>query len=108
MSKPDGREERLLNRPRYDFNWQRTYRYSQAIALPKGTVLTVVAHHDNSAANPNQQFDPPRDIFSGEATDVEMAFMSLAYTLDDQDLERSSRSRRPRPLAATATASLRR
>jgi hypothetical protein len=45
-----------------------------------------VAHHDYSAANPNRQFDPPRDIFFGEATDAEMALMSVAYTLDDQDL----------------------
>jgi mono/diheme cytochrome c family protein len=83
---PDGRKELLFNLPRYDFNWQHTYRLRRSIPLPEGTVLRLVAHHDNSAANPNQQFDPPRDIFFGEATDAEMALMSVAYTLDDQDL----------------------
>jgi hypothetical protein len=102
---PDGREALLFDLPRYDFNWQHTYRLRQPIPLPKGTVLRVVAHHDNSAANPNQQFDPPRDIFFGEATDAEMALMSVAYTLDDQDLAIEPEAPAASPGTATAGSS---
>jgi hypothetical protein len=96
---PDGREETLLSVPRYDFNWQHTYRFREPVKLPKGTIARVVSHHDNSAANPNQGFDPPRDIRFGESTDEEMAFATLAYTLDDEALNVT-----PAPPVAPATA----
>jgi hypothetical protein len=105
---PDGREALLFDLPRYDFNWQHTYRLRRAIPLPRGTVLRMVAHHDNTAANPNQQFDPPRDIYFGEATDAEMALMSIAYTLDDQDLAIEPELPAASPAAATAALSSRR
>jgi hypothetical protein len=62
----------------------------------------VVSHHDNSAANPNQGFDPPRDIHFGESTDDEMAFATLAYTLDDEALNIAP-SPQPRAGAAAPT-----
>jgi hypothetical protein len=83
---PDGREETLLSVPRYDFDWQHTYRFREPVRLPKGTVARVVSHHDNSAENPNQKFHPPRDVHYGESTDEEMAFATLAYTLDSENL----------------------
>ena len=46
----------------------------------------MVSHHDNSAANPNSQFDPPRDIHFGEATHEEMSIAFTSFTIDDEDL----------------------
>jgi hypothetical protein len=83
---PDGSERVLLDVPRYDFNWQTSYIFTEPVALPKGTLLKMVSHHDNSAANPNQQFDPPRDIHFGEATHEEMSIAFTSIMFDEEDL----------------------
>ena len=41
----------LLSVPKYDFNWQLTYRTEQPLHLPKGSKIHCTAHYDNSAAN---------------------------------------------------------
>ena len=48
---PGGREEPLVNVPRYDFNWQLVYEFNNRMTLPKGTVLTADATFDNSPSN---------------------------------------------------------
>jgi hypothetical protein len=53
LTYPDGREETVLNVPRYDFNWQLTYRTS--LKIPKGSRMSVQFHYDNS---PNNKFNP--------------------------------------------------
>ncbi len=58
---PDGKEELLLDVPAYDFNWQLCYVLDEPKDIPKGTVVTVVAHHDNSANNPMNP-DPTRHV----------------------------------------------
>jgi mono/diheme cytochrome c family protein len=55
---PDGREEVLLSVPKYSFEWQIQYQFDQAVKLPAGSVLRVVAHFDNSAKN---KFNPAPD-----------------------------------------------
>lgn len=68
---PDGREEILLDVPRYDFNWQNTYELTEPKLLPKGTKLHARAVFDNSEdnlANP----DPSLDVTFGEQTYDEM------------------------------------
>ena len=83
---PDGTEQLLLDVPRYDFNWQTSYVFAEPVALPKGAVIKMVSHHDNSAANPRNQFDPPRDIHFGEATHEEMSIAFTSFTIDDEEL----------------------
>ena len=46
---PDGREETVLHIPRYNFNWQLTYRTS--IRIPRGSKMRVQFTYDNSTAN---------------------------------------------------------
>jgi hypothetical protein len=46
----------------------------------------MVSHHDNSAENPDQQFDPPRDIHFGEATHEEMSIAFTSVVFDDEEL----------------------
>jgi hypothetical protein len=55
---PTGETEMLLRVPKYDFNWQLTYQLEQPLKLPKGTVLTAIAHYDNS---PNNPYNPTRN-----------------------------------------------
>ena len=68
---PDGRQEVVLNVPRYDFNWQ--LGYNTSIKIPKGTKLHVDAHFDNSV---NNKFNPnpEKTVYYGEMTWEEMMF----------------------------------
>lgn len=84
---PDGRKERVLEVPRYDFNWQIVYAFEEPLNLPKGTRIDMVAHHDNSADNPANRFNPPIDVKWGEATHEEMSHVWLGYTYADENLD---------------------
>ena len=46
---PDGREEIVLNVPRYDFNWQLSY--GTSLKLPKGARMHFEFRYDNSVNN---------------------------------------------------------
>jgi peroxiredoxin len=75
---PDGRDEVLLSVPRYDFNWQSTYRLLEPKPLPRGTVIHCEAHFDNSAENPSNP-DPSRTVTWGEQSWDEMMIGFLDY-----------------------------
>lgn len=66
---PDGRKQTILSVPHYDFNWQ--LGYNTSIKVPKGTVMRVDAHFDNS---PNNKFnpDPNKTVYYGTMTWEEM------------------------------------
>jgi mono/diheme cytochrome c family protein len=68
---PDGTDEVLLSVPKYDFNWQITYELKTPKVLPKGTIVEVIAHYDNSAANKFNP-DPSKDVKWGDQTFEEM------------------------------------
>jgi hypothetical protein len=68
---PDGREETVLSVPRYDFNWQTSYRLAEPKFMPKGTILKVIAHYDNSRAN-RYNPDPAQEVRWGDQTWEEM------------------------------------
>jgi len=52
---PDGREVSVLSVPRYRYHFQLAYSLAQPLILPAGSKLVVVAHYDNSTANPQLQ-----------------------------------------------------
>ena len=59
--------------PEFDFYWQTFCYPEEPKLLPKGPVIEVVAHRDNSADNPANP-DPNQDVGRGlDATD-EMMF----------------------------------
>lgn len=96
---PDGRKEVLASIPRYDFNWQTTYRFAEPMAMPKGTKVRAIAHWDNSRnnlANP----DPSREVVQGLQTSEEMMLGFLTYTTDEPVVAQLP-DRRP-PVAAGA------
>jgi hypothetical protein len=75
---PDGRQEVLLNVPKYDFNWQLTYDLKEKMTLPVGTRIDCVAHFDNS---PNNKYnpDPTKDVRWGDQTWEEMMIGFFTY-----------------------------
>jgi len=68
---PNGETEVLLDVPRYDFNWQNGYEFSEPKSMPRNTVLECVAHFDNSADNPANP-DPTQTVTWGDQTWEEM------------------------------------
>jgi peroxiredoxin len=85
---PDGRDQDLITVPDWDFSWQNTYYFEEPIALPKGTILKLVAHFDNSEDNPRNPNKPPKLVTWGEATTDEMCIGFIALTKQGQDLTR--------------------
>ncbi len=68
---PDGTTRPMLVIPRYDFNWQTTYRLAEPVFVPKGARMLGLATYDNSADNPANP-DPSRRVYFGEQTSDEM------------------------------------
>ena len=66
---PDGRKQTILNVPHYDFNWQ--LGYTTSIQVPKGTIMHIDAHFDNSV---NNKFNPNpnKTVYYGSMTWEEM------------------------------------
>jgi Flp pilus assembly protein TadD len=74
---PDGRVTPLLSIPRWNVRWQDQYRYRTPLALPRGTTLRMRFVYDNSAANPNNRFTPPRRVQWGPFSTDEMGALWL-------------------------------
>ncbi|MFP6582825.1 MAG: hypothetical protein VCD00_09750 [Candidatus Hydrogenedentota bacterium] len=79
LTYPDGTKEVALEVPKYDFNWQITYTYSEPKRVPKGTVIRYDAAWDNSANNPSNP-DPTRNVGWGRPTTDEMMFGWMRHT----------------------------
>jgi hypothetical protein len=75
---PDGTQKLLLDLPRYDFNWQRSYTFAEPIKVPAGSKLIAHYVYDNSARNPSNP-DPKINVSWGEQSFQEMLFTSLSY-----------------------------
>ena len=82
---PNGREEVLLSVPRYDFNWQLTYELAQPKRIPAGSLVTAVAHYDNSSRNPHNP-DPASPVEWGAQSWNEMFNPFLEITYDRRRL----------------------
>ena len=76
---PGGETETVLRVPKYDFNWQINYYLASPKLLPKGTILEVSGHFDNSLNNPHNP-DASAEVSYGEQTWEEMlnGFMEVA------------------------------
>jgi len=83
---PSGAKRELIHVDPYDFNWQTRYTYKEPVHLPKGTRLDLVAHYDNSSANPHNPNNPPKKVVFGEQTTNEMCFAFFTYTFDSEHL----------------------
>jgi hypothetical protein len=82
---PDASEVKLIRIDDWDFNWQGQYQFKQRVKLPKGTVIHLAAEFDNSAENPNNPNEPPKDVKWGEQTTDEMCLAFLQYATANPD-----------------------
>jgi hypothetical protein len=71
LVKPDGERETLLRVPRYDFNWQLSYRLDKPIDVLPGSRVEATAWFDNSPNNPANP-DPKAQVRWGEQSWEEM------------------------------------
>jgi len=78
---PDGKQQDLVWIKDWDYRWQDSYRYKEPLLLPRGTKLELVAHFDNTSANPRNPSNPPRRVRFGEQTTDEMAFAIMEVVL---------------------------
>ncbi len=85
---PGGKRKWLIRIPDWDPNWQAVYHFREPVFLPKGTVVSMRYHYDNSAANPRNPNHPPKRVQGGDQTTDEMAHLWL------QILPRGNRDRR--------------
>ena len=86
---PDGKREKLLLVPNYNFDWQQSYRWSKGTVFFKGgTRIQVDAHYDNSAFNPFNP-DPDRAVPYGAQTKDEMMFGFFFFFRAGEDLDLS-------------------
>ncbi|MEX2316534.1 MAG: redoxin domain-containing protein [Pirellulales bacterium] len=79
---PDGRQEILLDVPRYDFNWQNAYLLKEAKLMPKGTQILCDGAFDNSAANLVNP-DPTAEVRWGDQSWEEMMLGSFVTSLPE-------------------------
>ncbi len=74
---PDGSRKWLIRIPHWDLNWQGVYRLKHPLILPKGTVISMSYHYDNSAANPLNPNHPPQRVKAGNHATDEMSHFWL-------------------------------
>lgn len=97
--KPNGDTVNLIRIKKWDFRWQYFYTFQKMVPLPKGSLIVAIAEFDNTANNPNNPFNPPKDIgerleyggASMRATDEMFQFI-ITYTLFQQGDEEVSLS----------------
>jgi len=88
---PDGREEIVLSVPRYDFNWQLTYRTS--LKIPKGARMLVQFAYDNSANNKYNP-GPSKWVYRGDQSWEEMGSPYMGFLVDRAASEKDLAGRR--------------
>ncbi|MEM8671256.1 MAG: hypothetical protein AAGG48_27285 [Planctomycetota bacterium] len=79
-TRPNGQSTILLDIDDWDLDWQDQYLFEQPIDLPAGTVLETELIYDNSSENPENPFDPPREIRWGRGSTDEMGSVTLMTT----------------------------
>lgn len=88
ITPPGGSATEILRIDRWDFDWQDDYAFRQPIRLAAGTAIDFEYRFDNSSDNPNNPFDPPRRVRSGNESTDEMATLGLQLTTVDLDARR--------------------
>jgi hypothetical protein len=86
---PDGRQQVLLNVPKFDFNWQLHYELTEPLKIPAGSKLVSLAHYDNSIKN-RYNPAPQKDVFWSEQSWDEMFIPWFEYTVDSKNLGKTT------------------
>ena len=83
-TKPDGYADSIFYIDDWDFDWQNRYHYESPVELPAGTRIDVRVVYDNSAANLDNPFDPPRRVRWGLQSTDEMGSVTLLMVAKDE------------------------
>jgi peroxiredoxin len=82
MTPPKGMPRTLVAIRDWDFYWQETYYFQEAVAVKAGTRFDVEGVYDNSARNPRNPNRPPETVYFGLETTDEMCLAGLLVTAD--------------------------
>jgi tetratricopeptide (TPR) repeat protein len=74
---PNGGRKELIRIPDWDVNWQAVYRYTTPVFLPKGSVVSMRFHYDNSDSNPRNPNHPAKRVRGGNQATDEMGHLWL-------------------------------
>ncbi|HXI42046.1 MAG TPA: tetratricopeptide repeat protein [Bryobacteraceae bacterium] len=74
---PDGTRKWLVRIPEWDLNWQGVFHCKEPVYLPRGTVISMRFHYDNSADNARNPNKPPKRVRGGSQAKDEMGNLWL-------------------------------
>ena len=74
---PDGTRKWIVRIPNWDLSWQGVFILKQSMFLPKGTVVSMRYHYDNSTANVRNPNHPPKEVRTGITSTDEMGHLWL-------------------------------
>ena len=80
---PVGDTIHLIRINKWDFRWQYYYTFKNPVKIPAGSVIYAIGTFDNTSANPNNPFVPPRIITQGngnESMKTSEEMFQLMYT----------------------------
>lgn len=70
---------RFVDVPDWDFHWQDTYVFPNAVKVPSNSTIKAIATYDNTTNNPDNPSNPPQNVVAGEATTDEMMMVFFGY-----------------------------
>jgi hypothetical protein len=82
---PDGREQTILDVPRFDFNWQIEYELEEPLKIPAGSKILGIGFYDNSPKN-RWNPAPEKEVYWSEQSWDEMYQPFTLYSVDSQVL----------------------
>ena len=82
---PDGREQTILDVPRFDFNWQIQYELAEPLHIPAGSKILGIGFYDNSPKN-KWNPAPEKEVYWSEQSWDEMYQPFTEYSVDSQVL----------------------
>jgi hypothetical protein len=80
---PDGRDQVILDVPRFDFNWQFNYELAEPLRIPAGSKIVGVGVYDNSVKN-KWNPAPHLPVYWSEQSWDEMYQAFTEYSVDSQ------------------------
>ena len=93
---PDGREQAILDVPKFDFNWQIEYELEQPFKIPAGSKILGIGKYDNSPKN-KWNPAPNLDVYWSEQSWDEMYQPFTLYSVDSQVLSEMTVTKTPQP-----------
>jgi hypothetical protein len=91
---PDGREQTILDVPKFDFNWQIQYELETPLHIPAGSKILGIGYYDNSPKN-KWNPAPEKEVYWSEQSWDEMYQPFTEYSVDSQMLSEMTVTRQP-------------